>query len=90
MQFYLTCLNKSLLNHISLPTYARKLVFSFKVAKTAHLYLHEKELCHKNVRKKKTTAELLITDLLIIDKFSVLNFNCIAVRIGIENTSDEV
>ena len=48
-QFYRTCLNKSLY-HIALPTYARKLVFSFKVAETAHLYLHEKELCHKNVR----------------------------------------
>ena len=41
-------------------------------------------------RKNKTTAEWMITDLLIIDNFSVLNFNCIAVRIGIENTSDEV
>ena len=40
--------------------------------------------------RKKTTAELLITDLLIIDKFSMLNFSCIAVRIGIENKSDEV
>ena len=50
----------------------------------------KKNFAIKTYEKKKTTAEWLITDLLIIDKFSVLNFNCIAVRIGFENTSDEV
>ena len=51
----------------------------------------KKNFAIKTSRKKnKTTAELLITDLLIIDKFSALNFNCIAVRIGNENKSDEV
>ena len=40
--------------------------------------------------EKKITAKLLSTDLLIIDQFSVLNFDCIAVCIGNENTSDEV
>ena len=40
--------------------------------------------------RKKVTAKLLITDLLIIDKFSVLNFKRIAIHVGIENKSDEV
>ena len=40
--------------------------------------------------RKKVTAKLLITDLLIIDEFSVLNFKNIAIHIGIENTPDEV
>ena len=55
------------------------------MAETAHLYLHEKELCHKTYRKK-ITAELLNTDLLIIDKFSMLNFQRISVHIGIDNS----
>ena len=38
--------------------------------------------------RKKVTAKLLITDLLIIDKFSVLNFKCIAIHVGIENKPD--
>ena len=41
--------------------------------------------------RKKVTAKLLITDLLIIVlKFFVLNFKCITIHIGIENKPDEV
>ena len=36
------------------------------------------------------TAKLLITDLLIFDEFSVLNFKNIAIHVGIENAPDEV
>ena len=40
--------------------------------------------------RKKVTAKLLIIDLLIIDKFLVLNFQCITIHVGIENKPDEV
>ena len=40
--------------------------------------------------RKKVAANLLITDLLIIDKFSLLNFKPIAIHVGIENKPDEV
>ena len=43
-----------------------------------------------NTYRKKVTAKLLITGLLIIDKFSVLNVKRIAIHVGIENKSDEV
>ena len=41
--------------------------------------------------RKKVTAELLITDLLInVLKFFMLNFKSIAIYVGIENKPDEV
>ena len=41
--------------------------------------------------RKKVTAKLLITDLLIIVlKFFVLNFKGITIHVGIENKPDEV
>ena len=40
--------------------------------------------------RKKVIAKLLITDLLIVDKFSVLNFKRIAIHVGIDNKPDEV
>ena len=41
--------------------------------------------------RKKVTAKSLITDLLIIiGKFSVLNFKRIAIYAGIKNKTDEV
>ena len=48
-----------------------------------------KKLCHKNVQKK-VTAKFLITDLMIIDKFLVLNFKQIAIHAGFKNKPDEV
>ena len=40
--------------------------------------------------RKNLIAKFLITDLLIIDKFSVLNFKRIAIHVGIENKPDEI
>ena len=40
--------------------------------------------------RKKVTDKLLITDLLIIGKFSVLYCKHIAIHVRIENMSDEV
>ena len=38
---------------------------------------------------KKVIAKLLVTDLLIIDKVSVLNFKRIAIHVGIKNKPDQ-
>ena len=40
--------------------------------------------------RKKVTAKLLITDLLIIDEILVLNFKRIAIHVGIENKPDDI
>ena len=40
--------------------------------------------------RKKVTGKLLITDLLIFDKFSLLNFKRIAMHVVIENKPDEL
>ena len=40
--------------------------------------------------RKKVTAKLLITDLLIVGKFSVLNYKRLAIHVGLENKSDQV
>ena len=56
-----------------------------------HIYISIKKNFAIKMYRKKVTAKLLITDLLIIVlKFFVLNFKCFAIHVGIENKPDEV